>query len=253
MVRDPHQPAASQPTVTNRWLDRRRQRLRSPLMRQLDRSFGLRLLVALVAALAALGAVNRWDQCRKQQMAPGCIWHDAGGVVSVANLEALSILTAGVLFILEGGQRRQRQHIEAMELIISCRQAGSRFSFARNGALELLSDAGFWLDDLDLSSIDLDDIRVPGARWRGVNLSGSSLTNANLRGADLQGANLEAANLQGADLRGANLTRAILTKANLCRADLRGALLTHAVLDGAVLNGAFLDGAGARGENVLDI
>lgn len=209
-----------------RWVDRRRRR-RSPLVRLIDNSFGLRLVLSFSAAVVTLGLVNRWDQCRHEGMAAGCLWRDAGGVVTVANLEALSIVTAGMLFILEAGQRHQREHLEAMELILTCQRARLRFSHARNQALERLSAAGLWLDGLDLSGIDLDELRAPGARWRSVNLAGTSLRSAQLRAADLRGANLAGADLSGADLTGADLTGA----------DLSGAQLEGTALDGATLEG----------------
>jgi hypothetical protein len=211
-----------------RWLERRERRLRSPLLRRLDRSFPLRLVLALCGALLALGLVNRWEQCRDQRMAPGCLWHDAGGVVSVANLEALSIITAALLFVLEGGKRRQRQHIEAMDLIVSCQQAGVRYSLARNEAIELLSEAGIGFDGFDLSGLDLHALRAPGVRWPQVRLVASDLRGADLRGADLRGTDLRDADLQDADLR----------EANLDGADLRGARLEGARLEGAQLSTA---------------
>jgi hypothetical protein len=221
-----------------RWVDQQRRRRQSPLLRLIDRSFGVRLLLAAAGALLALASVNRWEQCRDQRFTQGCLWHDAGGVVSVDNLEAFSIVTAGFLFILEGGQRRQREHIAAMELILNCQQANVRFSYARNQALELLSEAGIWLDALELSGSLLDELRIPGARWRGVNLAGSSLHHADLRDVDWRDANLEGANLSHCDLRGANLTRANLSGTNLTGANLRGANLSGANLVGAILEGA---------------
>jgi hypothetical protein len=201
-----------------RWVERRRYLRRFRLIRWLERYFALRLVCALTAAFLMLVLVNRWEQCRQHGMDPGCLIHDAGGVMSVGNLEALSIMTASFLFMLEAGQRRQRNNLDAMELILSCRQAGVRFSYARNEALELLAAAGIWLDGQDLSGIVLDEIRLTGARMQGVNLSGSSLRQADLRECDLR----------GADLRGA---------------DLRGARLEGACLEGARLDGAWTDGA----------
>ena len=213
--------------TTNRWVDRRRSMRRNPLVRRLERIFALRLLLALATALLLLALVNRWEQCRQNSMDRQCWLHDAGGVVSVANLEALSIVTASVLFVLEAGRRRQRDHIDAMELILSCRQAGVRFSFARNDAIELLAAAGIWLDGQDFSGLVLDEIVLPGARLLGVTLAGASLRDADLRRCDLQGADLRDSDLCGADLRGANLEQA----------DLRGAQLQGARLEGARLQG----------------
>jgi hypothetical protein len=221
-----------------RWVEQQHRRQQSPLLRLIDRSFGLRLLLAAAGAMLALAVVNRWEQCRDQAFARGCVWHDAGGVVSVDNLEAFSIVTAGVLFILEGGQRRQREHIAAMELILSCQQAKVRFSYARNQALEQLSEAGLWLDELDLSGTQLDGLRIRGARWRGVNLAGSSLRHADLRLVDWRQANLQAADLSHSDLRDADLSGADLSGANLSEADLTGADLTGARLSDTILSGA---------------
>jgi len=204
--------------MKQRWVERRRRLRRFRLIRWLERYFALRLCCALTGAFLMLVLVNRWEQCRQHGMAAGCLIHDAGGVMSVGNLEALSIMTASFLFMLEAGPRRQRDHLDAMELILSCRQAAVRFSYARNEALELLAAAGIWLDGQDLSGIILDEIRLTGARMQGVNLSGSSLRQADLRECDLR----------GADLRGA---------------DLRGARLEGACLEGAHLDGAWTDGA----------
>lgn len=195
------------------------------MLRLLDHSFGIRLLLALSAALAALAGVNRFEQCRDQNWMPACLAKDAGGVVTVGNLEALSIMTASFLYILEGGKRRQREHLEAHELLLVCQQAGVRYAPARNDALEKLSRAGLSLEGWNLRAVDLDHLQVPGAHWRGVNLSGSSLRGADLRRADLQQANLSQADLRYADLRQADLRQADLRGTDLSHADLRGALL----------------------------
>jgi len=191
-------PRSSKPAPREPWTERRRRRLRSPLLRKLDRSFRLRLLLALLAAIVALALVNRWEQCRDLKMARGCVWHDAGGVVNVDNLEALSIVTAAILFVLEGGKRRQREHVEAMELVYSCQEHRIRLSHARNEALEQLCEAGIELHGLDLSGADLSEIRLPAARLQGVKLVGTDLSRADLRGADLRGADLSGALLDGA-------------------------------------------------------
>ena len=84
------------------WVERQRRRRRSPLLRLVDQIFGLRLLLAATAAMVALIAVNRFEQCRDRGFPPGCVRQDAGGVVTVGNLEAFSIMTAAFLYILEG-------------------------------------------------------------------------------------------------------------------------------------------------------
>ncbi|MEB3156472.1 MAG: pentapeptide repeat-containing protein [Cyanobacteriota bacterium] len=198
-----------------RWADRQRRRRRSPFLRLLDHSFRLRLLLASLAALVALGGVNRYELCRDRAFAPGCLWQDAGGVVEVANLEAFSILTAAFLYVLEGAKRRQRDHLEAHQVLLACREAGVRYAPARNDALELLCAAGLEFNGWDLSGLDLDQIQVAGAQWHGVSLVGSTLRGADLRRADLGAADLRGCDLSGADLRGADLRGAELSGATL--------------------------------------
>jgi len=225
------------------WEERQRRRRLSRFHRLLERSFGFRLLLAATAAGLLLGAVNRWEHCRSHHFEAGCLLADPGGIVTVGNVESLSIVTAAFLFLLEGGKRRQREHLEAMEVIQSCQQAGATLSHARNQALELLSGSGLWLDGIDLSGTNLDDLQAPNARWRQVNLSNASLQRACLSDADLQrgdlrGADLSEANLQHADLRDTNLQGC-----NLSHADLRGANLRGADLLGANTAGTRLDEA----------
>jgi hypothetical protein len=210
------------------WAEQQRRRRKHPIYRLLDRSFGIRLLIATSAAGVLLGAVNRWDHCRHEGFTPHCFLADPGGIVNVGNIEALSIVSAAFLYLLETGQRRRRSHLEAMEIIQACHQSSARFSHARTEALELLSESGLWLDGLDLSGAQLEEIQAPHARWRGVNLQRANLHGSCLHDADLQGSDLRDADLSGADLRYSNLRDA----------DLRGANLSGARLDGADLNSA---------------
>jgi hypothetical protein len=237
-----------------------RRRQGSRFHRLLEHSFRFRLLLAAAGAGLLLGGVNRWEHCRSHHFESGCVLADPGGIVTVGNVESLSIVTAAFLFLLEGGKRRRREHLEAMEVILSCQQAGARLSHARNQALELLSESGLWLDGVDLSATNLDDLRVPYARWRDVNLSNSSLRRALLADADLQhsdlsGADLSQANLQHADLRGAKMQGCNLSHADLRGADLRGADLIGANtagirLDEALLQGTCLDDVAQEGDGI---
>jgi len=223
----------------------RGQGLRGP-GRLLDHSFPLRLLLALVAAGVLLGGVNRWENCRSSHFARGCLFSDPGGIVTVANVEALSIVTAAFLYLLEGRQRRQRQNLQAMEVILSCQQIGARLSQARNDALEALSAQGIWLDGLDLRCAVLDALQAPYGRWRCTNLRQASLQGACLHDTDLQGADLAGADLRQAVLVHADLRDADLRDADLRRADLRGADLRGANTGGVRLDGTLLVGADLR-------
>lgn len=229
------------------WAELEQRRRHQRFHRLLDRSFGFRLLMATVASGLLLGGVNRWEQCRTHGFASGCLLRDPGGIVNISNVEALSIVTAAFVYLLEGGKRRQREHLDAMEVILNCQQAGARLSHARNGALEQLSESGLWLDGLDLSGTQLNGLQVPHARWRQMNLSNTSLQRACLADADLQqsdlsNADLSDANLQHADLRTTTLRGTNLSGADLSHADLRGADTTGCLLAGAILRGADLRG-----------
>lgn len=217
------------------WAERQRRRGRQHLWRVVDHSPGLRLLLAVLAAGLLLGAVNRWEHCRTHGFGRGCLVHDPGGVVNVGNVEALSIVSAAFLYLMEGGRRRRREHLEAMEVILHCREAGARLSLARSEALEQLSASGLWLDGLELQGAHLEGLQVPHARWREVTLRGACLRQACLHDADLQGSDLSGADLSEADLRHADLRGANLEGSDLTGADLRGAALEGARLSGACL------------------
>jgi uncharacterized protein YjbI with pentapeptide repeats len=240
--------AGPRPRSTPSWAERQRVRRRRRWHRLLEGSFPFRLSLAIVSAGLLLAAVNRWEQCRSHDFARGCLTRDAGGVINVGNVESLSIVSAALLYVLEGGQRRRREHIEAMEVILACQQAGARLSHARNDALQRLSEAGLWLDGLDLSRTELQDLQAPHARWRamtlqGANLRGACLHDTDLQGSDLSGALLTQADLRHADLRAVNLQGACLRCADLRGANLRDADLRDADLEGARLEGADLEGA----------
>lgn len=231
------------PRLRHAGLRGRRDRSRRGLRWQLEHSLPLRLLLALLSAGLLLGAVNRWEHCRHSGFARGCLRSDPGGIITVGNVESLSIVTAALLYLLEGGQRRKRENLQAMEVILSCQQAGARLSQARNDALETLTSRGIWLDGLDLSQTQLDDLRAPRGRWRGVILRQASLQRAWLHDSDLQDAVLAAADLRRARLDHSDLRGADLSGADLREADLRGALLQGACLEGARLEGALLEGS----------
>lgn len=225
------------PQHRRRWADIQREQQRRWFYRLLDRSFGFRLLLAAGAAVALLMATNRWEQCRQAHFRAGCLQRDAGGIISVSNVESLSIVTAAFLYVLEGRKRRQRENQEALEAILTFQQAGATVSFARNAALELLSERGLWLDGLDISRADLDGLTARGARWRGTNLGQASLREACFEDADLS----------GSDLRDADLSRARLVHCDLRGCDLRGANLSHTELRGADLRGANTGGVRLAG------
>lgn len=171
------------------------------------------------------------------------------------NLEGISIFTAAVLYFLESGDRKQRKHYEAWQVIDAAK--GVETSYARIQALQDLNKDGVSLARVNFSETDLRSItliftnlsdanlsranlrgaNLRGAYLRGANFSSAYLSRANFRGANFRGANFSRANLRGADLRGADLEAADLSDANLRDANLKGANLSSANLRGADLSG----------------
>lgn len=233
------------------WYERQKRRKTSPFFRLLDRSFQFRLLLAGAIALVLLGAVNRFEHCAETNFAAGCQLEGASSLISIGNVESFSIVTAALLYLLEGGRRRRLEHQAAMDTIIAADQAGAVVSLGRIHSLEILATDGLWLDGLNLSRINLEQLEAPSGRFRTVDFSHSDLTGANLKQADLAqasfvGANLTHANLSGAILtkvnfQGANLRGANLSQADLSNADLAGAILDQTNLLGATLTGIKLD------------
>ncbi len=210
------------------WAQRQERRHRSRFFRLLDGSFLFRLGLSAAGALALLLVVNSYATCRNNQWAQGCLWRDAEALISVGNVESLSIVTAAFLYVLEGHKRRQRENLEAYELLMSCNATGARWLIGRIHALESLNAAGLPIDGQQLGGYDLHNLQAPNGHWHGVNLENSVLRNANLAGTDLTGSNLRGADLRGADLRGAILDRV----------DLEGALLEGSQLDATALQAA---------------
>jgi uncharacterized protein YjbI with pentapeptide repeats len=231
------------------WYEQQQKRRLSPFLSRIDRSFGFRLFLASGAALLLLGALNRVETCRALDHGKGCLFQDPGSLLSIGNLEAYSITTATLLYLLESERRQEQTNRDAFETLIAANQAGIVHSLSRIRALETLSDAGCSLEGLDLHGTNLTRLQIPYAQLQRINFSGTvlaaadlhdaDLTNANLTGADLTQANLVNATLTGADLTGSNLASANLTGANLSGTTLTGANLTGAIfvrtqLDGSV-------------------
>ncbi|PZV17489.1 MAG: pentapeptide repeat-containing protein [Pseudanabaena sp.] len=219
------------------WYEKQKQRKASPFFRLIDRSFEFRLFVASIIAFLLLNAVHRFEVCGVGDYLTDCHLTDFWSVISVGNVEAFSIVTASLIYILESGRRKQHEHLADMETIMALQKAGAVNSIGRIRALENLSEAGLCLDGIDLHGINLEDLEVPYGRLRGVNLENAVLNGADFRYADLTKANLRNANLAGTNLTGANLTDADLTGANLTNANLTDTDLTRTKLDGDIPNG----------------
>jgi hypothetical protein len=120
----------------HRWLEIERRRRAWALYRLIGRSFGFRLVMASVAALAVvglamLGLVNRCENCNCKLYAPDCLTRKLLEVISIGNVESLSIITAAIPYILESRKRKRQDHREAMELVMACQQAGVVMSLDR--------------------------------------------------------------------------------------------------------------------------
>lgn len=218
------------------WVDRQQRRHDSRFFRLLDSSFLFRLVLSGAAAMALLMVVNSYATCRNHHWAEGCLWRDVEALISVGNVESLSIVTAAFLYVLEGHKRRQRDNIEAYELLMNCNASGVKWLVGRISALEILNSAGLPIDGQQLAGFDLRNLQAANGHWHNVNLEGSVLRRANFAGTDLSGSNLRGADLRDADLRGAILTGVDLEGAQLEGAQLEGAQLERASLDSDALN-----------------
>jgi hypothetical protein len=230
------------PSPSSTWYARQKRRRASPFFRLLDRSFGFRVLVAAALSFGLLAVVNRFENCYAQAGQADCLTSNALEIISIGTVESFSIVTAAIFYLLEAGQRKEKEHHEMFELLLTQGQGKASNSLGRLRALEMFSADGIWQDGFDLEGSDLEGLRIPFGRWRGANFSNTVLRNADCHGADLaqadfSRADLTAANLRGADLRGANFSGADLTQA-----DLRGALVDGARFHGAVLSRTLTDG-----------
>lgn len=156
----------------------------------------------LAAALSfgLLAAVNRFENCHDPSSRPDCLTSDFLDIISIGNVESFSVVTAALVYLLEAGKRKEREHHEMFELLLAQREARASNSLGWLRALENLSAAGLWQEDFDLHGANLDGLRIPFSRWRGANFANTVLCQANLSGADLRGANVEGANFREAEL-----------------------------------------------------
>jgi uncharacterized protein YjbI with pentapeptide repeats len=208
------------------WYENQKRRRSSPFFRRLDRSFKFRVLIAAACSFALLSGVNRFENCHSSRLAPDCLTSNYLDIISIGNVEAFSIVAAAFVYIFEAGKRREKEHHEMLDQLLSLRQAGAINSLGRIRTLEDLAADGLWQDDFDLQGANLEGLRIPFSRWRGANFSATVLRDADLHGVDLQGADFTGADLSGADLANADLSGARFQGACLQRADLRGARLS---------------------------
>lgn len=164
------------------------------------------------------------------------------------NAEGIAIISAGLIYILEAGDRKKRNHYEAWQVINLAQGQGS--SGGRIQALEDLNVEGVDLEGLSTPEADLSGINLRGARLARADLRDAQLDKANLREAKLQGAKLQETNLRNANLEGADLEFADLRGATLDGANLKGAILWDAKLQEANLSTANLRGSSLRGADL---
>ncbi len=225
------------------WYARQKRRRESPFFQLLDRSFGFRVLMAAALSFALLAVVNRFENCHAKAGQADCLTSNFLEIISVGTVESFSIVTAAIFYLLEAGQRKEKEHQEMFELLLAQRQAGASNSLGRLRAVEMLSADGLWQDGFDLGGVDLEGLRIPFSRWRGANFSGTVLRNADCHGADLAEADFSRADLSGANFRDADLRGANFTGADLSQTDLRGARVDGAEFRGARLSRTLTDGA----------
>jgi hypothetical protein len=223
------------------WYENQCRRRKYPFFRLLDRSFSFRVLIAAVASFCLLAVVNRFENCHGDHAKDDCLTSSFYEIISIGNVESFSIVTAALVYIMEAGRRKEKEHQENLELILAARESRIKGHLGRIRALENLAADGVWQDDIDLHGIILEGLRLPNSRWRGADFTGSVLKGANFRHADLQSSNFTNADLSKSDLRDADLREANFTNSDLSDVDLRGAKLDGAIFLGADLTGVRSD------------
>jgi BTB/POZ domain-containing protein KCTD9 len=232
--------------------------------RLLDRSVPFRIFLSLLGAHAILFAVDQIDRLLPDpsdcQFSFACLINQFVSLVSVSNLESLSILVVAILYLIESRDRKKQKHYEAWQVIDNAAAARVPTSYARVQALQDLNEDGIFLCGLDLPKADLRGIDLrranikyatfSGADLKYANLKEANLEGANINGADLLEINLSGANLQCVNFKGANLTKANLKGANLAKANLSKANLTEANLEDANLEEANLAETTLRDANL---
>jgi len=223
------------------WYENQYRRRQSPFFRLLDRSFGFRALMAAVVSFCLLAMVNHFENCHGVHTKQDCLTSSFYEIVSIGNVESFSIVAAALVYIMEAGHRKEKEHQENLEVIIAAKESSIKGHLGRIRALENLAADGLWQDDIDLQGIYLKGLRLPASRWRNANFTGSMLKGANFRQADLQGALFVDADLAGVNFRDADLRGAQFNNSSLKEADLRGAKLEGTSFSGADLTGAKAD------------
>ncbi len=223
------------------WYERQKERKSSPFFRLLQYNFRFRLALASIISLMLILAIHRFENCYQNNYSEDCLAADVWSIISVNNIKNFSVVTAAILYILEAGKRKEKEHLDAWKLITAQNEAKVVHSIARIQAVELLSSDGFSLDKQDFEGANLEQLEMPFGQLRQSNLANTVLIRANFQQTDLTGTNLTHADLTEANLSHANLTDADLTGANLTDANLKGANLTRTNFHGANLTYAQWD------------
>ena len=155
-------------------------------------------------------------------------------------LGSFSILIGVIFWFVESGDRIQRSHYQAWQVINTAQGKGG--SGGRIEALQQLNADHIPLTGVDVSSAFLQGLRLPHAKLTRSNLGAADLRNSDLHSADLTWADLHFANLRNADL-----DHVVFDNANLRDSDLTGADLAETHLDQADLTNAALRSADLRG------
>jgi BTB/POZ domain-containing protein KCTD9 len=236
---------------------------RSPLLRLLENSLQLRILLSLLLAYIAILTITFSEKAFKKEnicFSLECVPKNLWSVIKVDNIEGFSIAAAATLYLIESRDRKRRGEYDAWQVIDNA-QAGSRKkSDARLKALEELNSLRASLryqhfENIDLQGIDLCKGNLQDADFRNsilkhANFSEALLVNVDFRNADLTVVNFERANLNIAKLENADLSMAKLTKASLRGTDAKGANFRYSKMRKSDLRTANFQGANFSGANL---
>ncbi|MEM6255150.1 MAG: pentapeptide repeat-containing protein [Cyanobacteria bacterium P01_D01_bin.156] len=169
---------------------------------------GTKWIYASLVVIAFISVII-WAEGQKAQSDPIRTVADFVRILA-DKVEAIAVLLAATLFILEASERKADKQAELWQVIDNA--AGIETSHARIKAIESLIRDRVSLEGIDLPNADLSR----------VNLSNADLSFANLSNADLAGVDLSNADLSSAELKDTDLSDAFFSNTDLSSADLRG-------------------------------
>jgi uncharacterized protein YjbI with pentapeptide repeats len=160
--------------------------------------------------------------------------------ILINNAGNIAIPVAVFIYFLEIGDRKEKKHYEAFQVIDSAN--GIETSYARFKAMQDLNN-----DNVSLRGIDVPNADLSGIELENVDLSSSDLQKVKFEKAILNGSNFHFSKLHEVDfsqckLNNTDFTQATLINSKFFKTELYNAKMNTCILDGATINYCHFDG-----------